>query len=52
MTKDKLLANWDKYFAGPKGERYFRDFWRPKTTDFTGSEDQAMFHKVKKKGKE
>jgi NADH-quinone oxidoreductase chain I len=47
MTKDKLLDNWDKYFAGPKGERYFRDFWQPKSENFTGSEGQAMFSKVK-----
>ncbi len=52
MTKDMLLDNWDKYFAGEKGKRYFRDFWRPKTEDFQGYENQAMFSKVKVKGKE
>jgi NADH-quinone oxidoreductase subunit I len=51
MTKDKLLGNWDKYFAGPKGERYFRDFWQPKSGNFTGGEGQAMFSKVKVKEK-
>jgi NADH-quinone oxidoreductase subunit I len=51
MTKEKLLSNWDKYFAGQKGQRYFRDFWGPKSRDFTGYEGQAMFHKVKVKGK-
>ncbi len=51
MTKDMLLENWDKYFAGPKGERYFRDFWQPKSTNFTGWEGQAMFSKVKVKEK-
>lgn len=52
MTKEKLLDNWDKYFAGEKGKRYFRDFWRPRSEDFTGYEGQAMFSKVKAKGKE
>lgn len=52
MTKDKLLANWDKYFTGKKGERYYKDFWRPKSEDFHGYEGQAMFNKVKVKGKE
>ena len=51
MTKDMLLENWDKYFAGPKGERYFRDFWQPKSANFTGWEGQAMFSKVKVKEK-
>lgn len=52
MTKDKLLANWDKYFTAAKGQRYFKDFWRPKSEDFKGYENQAMFNKVKVKGKE
>jgi formate hydrogenlyase subunit 6/NADH:ubiquinone oxidoreductase subunit I len=51
MTKDKLLENWDKYFTGTKGQRYFRDFWRPRSEDFKGYEDQAMFNKIKIKGK-
>ncbi len=49
MTKDKLLANWDKYFTGKKGERYYKDFWRPKSEDFHGYEGQAMFNKDKGK---
>jgi NADH-quinone oxidoreductase subunit I len=49
MTKDKLLENWDRYFAGPKGERYFRDFWRPKSDDFKGPADQAMFSRIRGK---
>ena len=52
MTKDKLLENWDKYFTAAKGQRYFKDFWRPKTEDFKEYEGQAMFNKVKVKGKE
>jgi len=47
MTKDKLLENWDKYFTGAKGQRYFKDFWRPKSEDFKEHEGQAMFKKVK-----
>jgi len=45
MTKEMLLANWDKYFTGKKGERYYKDFWRPKSEDFRGYEGQAMFNK-------
>ncbi|MBI5639870.1 MAG: NADH-quinone oxidoreductase subunit NuoI [Nitrospirae bacterium] len=52
MTKDKLLANWDRYFAGEKGLRYFRDFWRPKAENFSAYEGQAMFDKVKARRKE
>lgn len=52
MTKDKLLSNWDKYFAGEKGSRYYRDFWCPQSRDFTGHEGQAMFNKAKFTGKE
>ncbi|GBE04919.1 MAG TPA: NADH-quinone oxidoreductase subunit NuoI [Nitrospirae bacterium] len=33
-TKDRLLDNWDKYMAGPKGEEYFEKFWGPKSGDF------------------
>lgn len=52
MTKEKLLENWEKYFAGEKGKVYFKKFWRPKTEDIDGSyEDQAMFSKIKRKGK-
>ncbi len=49
MTKEKLLANWDKYFAGEKGVNYFKKFWRPKSEDFDNPEGQAMFDKIKKK---
>jgi len=46
MTKEKLLANWDKYFSGEKGKRYYRDFWRPTSTDFRAHEGQASFKKT------
>jgi NADH-quinone oxidoreductase subunit I len=45
MTKEKLLGNWDKYFAGKKGEEYFRKFWHPVPEDFKAYEGQAMFGK-------
>lgn len=47
MTKEMLLENWDKYFAGEKGKRYFQNFWRPKTEDFTGYEGQATFETIR-----
>lgn len=43
MNKEKLLANWDKYMAGEKGEQYFKRFWRPMSEDFKTHEDQAVF---------
>jgi NADH-quinone oxidoreductase subunit I len=46
MTKEKLLENWDNYFAGEKGIRYYNDFWRPKLEDFRGSEKQASIKKT------
>jgi NADH-quinone oxidoreductase subunit I len=49
MTKEKLLANWDKYFEGEKGKRYFKEFWRPMSDDFTGGPEQAMFSKITRK---
>lgn len=49
MTKEKLLSNWDKYFGGGKGERYFRNFWGPQSDDFKAYEKQAMLKKVMKK---
>jgi len=52
MTKEKLLDNWDKYFTGDKGKRYYENFWRPKAEDFIAHEDQAMFSKMKVKAKE
>ncbi len=33
-TKERLLENWDKYMAGPKGKEYFEKFWGPKSEDF------------------
>ncbi len=43
MTKDKLLANWDKYMSGKKGEEYFRKFWRPLSEDFESPPGQPTF---------
>jgi NADH-quinone oxidoreductase chain I len=51
MTKEKLLDNWDKYFPGEKGARYYREFWRPMAEDFKGHEGQAMFDKIACKDK-
>ncbi len=36
-TKERLLENWDKYMAGPKGLIYFEKFWRPKSGDIAPS---------------
>ncbi len=33
-TKERLLENWDKYMAGPKGKEYFEKFWGPNSEDF------------------
>lgn len=33
--KDRLLENWDKFMAGPRGTEYFEKFWRPKSRDFS-----------------
>ncbi|MEW6068067.1 MAG: NADH-quinone oxidoreductase subunit NuoI [Nitrospirota bacterium] len=41
MTKDKLLANWDKYMAGEKGKEYFKKFWRPMSEDMGTPVNQA-----------
>ncbi len=46
MTKDKLLSNWDKYFAGEKGKRYFKNFWLPRSDNFTGYESQSVFRRT------
>jgi len=43
MTKEKLMENWDAYMAGDKDYEFYTKFWRPKTEDFTGSENQAVF---------
>lgn len=47
MTKEKLLGNWDSYFAGEKGKRYFREFWRPLAQDFHAYEGQASFQNIR-----
>ena len=52
MDKEKLLANWDKFMAGPKGEEYFKKFWHPQANDFAAYAGQAVFnHKPKVEGK-
>lgn len=33
-TKDRLLSNWDKYMAGPKGKEYLERFWGLRSRDF------------------
>jgi len=43
MTREKLLANWDKYMSGGKGEEYLKKFWRPKSEDFETPGTQAFF---------
>jgi hypothetical protein len=43
MTYEKLLANWDNYMSGEKGEEYFKRFWRPMSEDFGTPEEQAVF---------
>lgn len=43
MTYEKLLANWDTYMSGEKGEEYFKRFWRPMSEDFGTPEEQAIF---------
>jgi NADH-quinone oxidoreductase subunit I len=43
MTKEKLLANWDKYMAGKKGQEYFKKFYHPLVDDFAEYEGQALF---------
>ena len=43
MDKEKLLANWDKFMAGPKGEEYFKRFWRPLSEDYATPADQPVF---------
>ncbi|MEW5745008.1 MAG: NADH-quinone oxidoreductase subunit NuoI [Nitrospirota bacterium] len=46
MTKEKLLANWDKFMAGDKGKEYFRHFWRPLSEDFQSHEDQPVLRRA------
>lgn len=45
MTKEKLLSNWDKYMAGPKGDAYFKRFWHPTFNDYKTYEDQPVLKK-------
>ena len=50
MTKEKLLANWDRLMAGEKGKVYFERFWTPHAGQFEAYKGQA-FHKDTKKDK-
>ncbi|HUO77579.1 MAG TPA: NADH-quinone oxidoreductase subunit NuoI [Thermodesulfovibrionales bacterium] len=43
MTKDKLLANWDKYMGWEKNMEYFKRFWHPRTDDLGFPKNQAVF---------
>lgn len=43
MTKDKLLANWDKHMGQEKDAEYFRKFWHPTSADFGTPDNQAAF---------
>lgn len=43
MTKEKLISNWQKYMAGPKGAEYFKRFWHPTSNDYRSYEGQAVF---------
>ncbi|MBN2655070.1 MAG: NADH-quinone oxidoreductase subunit NuoI [Nitrospirae bacterium] len=47
MTKDKLLANWDR-FSEKRKKTYFGSFWKPLFTDFSGSDKQAKLQDVSK----
>lgn len=48
MTKEKLLENYDKYMGWEKDKEYFRRFWHPVASDFTGHEGQAVFRASQK----
>lgn len=52
MTKEKLLENWDRYFPGEKGIRYYQDFWKPQSEDFKAHVGQALFSRTKSREKE
>jgi NADH-quinone oxidoreductase subunit I len=43
MDKERLLSNWDKYMAGPRGEEYFKKFWHPVSADFQAYDGQPVF---------
>jgi NADH-quinone oxidoreductase subunit I len=45
MTKEKLIENWRRHMAGPKGVEYFKRFWRPQSDDFKAYEGQPVFRK-------
>lgn len=45
ITKEKLVDNYDKYMAGAKGRKYFKNFWGPKNNSFDTYKDQAVFNK-------
>lgn len=45
MTKEKLLANWDKYMPGKKGEEYFKKFWHPIENDYKEYEGQPVLRR-------
>lgn len=46
MTKERLLANWDKLMAGAKGEEYFKRFWHPTENDYRAYENQPRLRKA------
>ena len=50
MTKEKLLDNWDRLMAGPKGEEYFKKFWTPKEDSFRAYEGQPVFRPKRSNG--
>ncbi|GAB4390040.1 MAG: NADH-quinone oxidoreductase subunit NuoI [Thermodesulfovibrionales bacterium] len=52
MTKEKLLDNWDRLMAGPKGEAYFKKYWHPVSDDFRAYEGQAVFRGLQPEGGE
>lgn len=43
MTKEKLLANYDKYMGQEKDREYYEKFWHPTLNDFRTAETQAVF---------
>lgn len=45
--KQQLLENWETLMTGPKGDEYMEKFWTPKSVDFAGSEEQAVFDRVR-----
>jgi NADH-quinone oxidoreductase chain I len=50
MTKEKLLANYDKYMGPEKDRQYYRKFWHPTSDDFGTPENQALFRGKKNVG--